>query len=227
MIILQRQGISVIAGILFLVVLAFSLSASAIDSVSAYALFNGKAILNIDGQKRMLNAGDTSREGLTLVSSTTKNAIIRIDGKEEIIGLNINPATEAMSIGSNNIAIGETVTLNMDGRGFFQAEGEINGQSVTFLVDTGANTVAMSFSTATGLGIDYESGIPSIASTANGLTGMYRVQLEKVTVGTIEVSNVDAAIIQDPGPTEILLGMSFLSNVEMNRVGSTMELIQR
>lgn len=181
----------------------------------------------IDGEKRMLNAGDTTREGLTLVSSTTESAVIRINGKDEVLGLDINPTTEAMAIGSDAAAIGETVRLNMDGRGFFHAEGEINGQSVTFLVDTGANSVAMNFSTARRLGIDFESGTQSIASTANGLTGMYMVILEKVTVGSIEVDNVQAAIIQDPGPAEILLGMSFLSNLEMNRIGSTMELIQR
>lgn len=207
--------------------LFFSVSASAINSISVYALFNNKAILVIDGEKRMLNAGDTTREGLTLVSSTTESAVIRINGKDEVLGLDINPTTEAMAIGSDAAAIGETVTLNMDGRGFFHAEGEINGQSVTFLVDTGANSVAMNFSTARRLGIDFESGTQSIASTANGLTGMYMVILEKVTVGSIEVDNVQAAIIQDPGPAEILLGMSFLSNLEMNRIGSTMELIQR
>jgi len=207
--------------------LFFSVSASAINSISVYALFNNKAILVIDGEKRVLNAGDTTREGLTLVSSTTESAVIRINGKDEVLGLDINPTTEAMAIGSDAAAIGETVTLNMDGRGFFHAEGEINGQSVTFLVDTGANSVAMNFSTARRLGIDFESGTQSIASTANGLTGMYMVILEKVTVGSIEVDNVQAAIIQDPGPAEILLGMSFLSNLEMNRIGSTMELIQR
>ena len=207
--------------------LFFSVSASAINSISVYALFNNKAILVIDGEKRVLNAGDTTREGLTLVSSTTESAVIRINGKDEVLGLDINPTTEAMAIGSDAAAIGETVRLNMDGRGFFHAEGEINGQSVTFLVDTGANSVAMNFSTARRLGIDFESGTQSIASTANGLTGMYMVILEKVTVGSIEVDNVQAAIIQDPGPAEILLGMSFLSNLEMNRIGSTMELIQR
>lgn len=207
--------------------LFFSVSASAINSISVYALFNNKAILVIDGEKRVLNAGDTTREGLTLVSSTTESAVIRINGKDEVLGLDINPTTEAMAIGSDAAAIGETVRLNMDGRGFFHAEGEINGQSVTFLVDTGANSVAMNFSTARRLGIDFESGTQSIASTANGLTGMYVVILEKVTVGSIEVDNVQAAIIQDPGPAEILLGMSFLSNLEMNRIGSTMELIQR
>lgn len=225
--ILHRDMTKVIVTLLSVSAAIFSASTFAIKSVSAYALFNDKAILVIDGQKRMLKAGDTSKEGLTLVSSTTKSAVVRIDGKEETIGLTINPTTEAMSIGSEATAIGETVTLNMDGRGFFHAEGEINGQSVTFLVDTGANSVAMNFSTARQLDIDFESGRPSIASTANGLTSMYVVTLDKVSIGPIEVDNVQASIIQDPGPAEILLGMSFLSNLEMNRVGSTMELIQR
>ena len=225
--ILQRPVTQIIVALLLVSTAFVSIPALAIKTVSAYALFNDKAILMIDGQKRILNAGDTSQEGLTLVSSTTKSAVIRIDGKEEAIGLTINPATEAMSIGSDATPYAETVTLNMDGRGFFHAEGEINGQSVTFLVDTGANSVAMNFSTARQLDIDFESGRPSIASTANGLTRMYAVTLDKVTIGPIEIDNVQASIIQDPGPAEILLGMSFLSSLEMNRVGSTMELIQR
>ena len=225
--ILQRPVSQIIVALLSVSAALFSTAALAIKSVSAYALFNDKAILLVDGKKRMLKAGDTSQEGLTLVSSSTTSAVIRIDGKEETIGLSINPTTEAMSIGSSSSAIGETVTLNMGGRGFFHAEGEINGQSVTFLIDTGANSVAMNMSTARQLDIDYESGRPSIASTANGLARMYSVTLDKVSIGPIEVDNVQASVIQDPGPAEILLGMSFLSNLEMNRVGSTMELIQR
>ena len=218
----------IITALLLVSATFFSIPASAIKSLSVYALFNNKAILIIDGQKRMMKAGEISQEGLMLVSSTTKSAVIRIDGKEETIGLNINPATEEMSVGSeNNVSIGETVTLSMGGGGFFHAEGEINGKAVMFLVDTGANTVAMNVSTARSLDIDYEAGRKSIASTANGNVMMYRVILEKVSVGPIEVDNVQAAVIQDPGPADILLGMSFLSNLEMNRVGSTMELIQR
>jgi len=214
--------------LLFISAMFFSLSASAIKSVSVYALFNGKAILLIDGQKRILKEGDTSKEGLTLVSSTTKKAVIKINGRDETLGLNINPATEAMSIGSeNSVSIGETVTLNMGGGGFFHAQGEINGNAVSFLVDTGANTVAMNMSTARSLGIDYESGKKSIVGTANGNVRSYIVILDKVSIENIEVDNVVASVIQDPGPSEILLGMSFLSYLEMNRAGSTMELIQR
>ena len=226
--ILRSYASIMITVLLFISAMLFSLSASAIKSVSVYALFNGKAILFIDGQKRILKAGDTSKEGLTLVSSTTKKAVIKINGKEETLGLSINPTTEAMSIGSeNSTSLGETVTLSMGGGGFFHAQGEINGNAVTFLVDTGANTVAMNMSTARSLGIDYESGRKSVVGTANGNVRSYIVTLEKVSIETIEVDNVVASVIQDPGPSEILLGMSFLSSLEMNRAGSTMELIQR
>jgi aspartyl protease family protein len=224
----RLSAASIIPTLLLVQAMLFSAPASAIKSVSVYALFNNGAILIIDGKKRMMKEGDISEEGLTLVSSTTNSAVIRIDGKEETIGLTINPATEPMSVGSeDSVTIAETVTLDMGRGGFFHADGEINGKSVRFLVDTGANTVAMNFTTARSLDIDYEDGIKSIAATANGNVRMYLVTLDKVSVGSIEVDNVQAAIIQDPGPSEILLGMSFLSHLEMKRVGSTMELIKR
>ena len=226
--ILMKNTRIIIAVLLFISAAFFTLPASAIKKVSVYALFNGKAILLIDGKKHILKAGETSKEGLMLVSSTTESAVIRINDKEEVLGLHINPTTEAMSIGSENLpSIGETVTLSMSGAGFFHAQGEINGNAVTFLVDTGANTVAMNMSTARRLGIDYESGRKSISGTANGNVRTFLVTLDKVSVEGIEVDNVLASIIQDPGPSEILLGMSFLSSLEMKRVGSTMELIQR
>jgi aspartyl protease family protein len=213
--------------LLYMSVMVFSMPASAVKSVSVYALFNGRAILLIDGKKRILKEGDTSQEGLTLVSSTTQNAVVKINGKEEILGLTINPTIEAMSLGSENIVpLDETVTLSMDGSGFFRASGEINGNAVTFLVDTGANTVAMNMSTARSLGIDYKSGRKSLVGTANGNVRSYLIKLDKISVESIEVDNVTASVIQDPGPSEILLGMSFLSSLEMKRVGSTMELIQ-
>ena len=226
--ILRSYASIMITVLLFISAMLFSLSASAIKSVSVVLAVKFSLYPALSCQKRILKAGDTSKEGLTLVSSTTKKAVIKINGSEETLGLNINPATEAMSIGSENSAsIGETVTLNIGGGGFFHAQGEINGNAVTFLVDTGANTVAMNMSTARSLAIDYESGRKSIVGTANGNVRSYIVTLDKVSIETIEVDNVVASVIQDPGPSEILLGMSFLSNLEMNRAGSTMELIQR
>ena len=175
----------------------------------------------------MLSAGDKTPEGLRLVSSSTESAVIEINGKQEVIGLTINPATGGMSAGVADINTNPSVTLEMGSGGFFHAEGEINNKPVTFLVDTGANSIAMNMSTAQELDIDYDKGRKQLASTANGLVPMYSVILEKVTVGPIEVDNVACAVIADPGPDGILLGMSFLSAVDMKREGGTMELIQR
>ncbi|MFW2439341.1 MAG: retropepsin-like aspartic protease family protein [Arenicellales bacterium] len=226
--IVKPQSNQIKAALLIVMGIFFSSQALAIKSISAYALFNGKAILSIDGKRHMLRAGETSPEGLKLLSSTTSAAVILIDGKEEVIGLSVNAANEAMHLGGDESpGYATTVTLNMGAGGFFHADGEINNKSVVFLVDTGANSVAMNASTARRLDIDFESGKKSLASTANGVTRMYSVVLDKVSVGAIEIDNVEAAVIQDPGPAGILLGMSFLSKLEMNRSGTTMELIQR
>jgi aspartyl protease family protein len=210
-----------------LMAILVSVPASAIESISVYALFNGQAILVIDGKKQMLRAGESSPEGLKLISSSTELAVVEIGGRREELGLHINPAKGPMTAGVADININPSVTLVSDDRGFFHAEGEINNRPVTFLIDTGANTVAMSQSMANSLDLDYQSGSRELVSTANGIAPMYAITLEKVTLGPIEVENVDCAVISDPGPAGILLGMSFLQAVDMVRQGNTMELTQR
>jgi len=202
--------------------------ALAIDTVSVYALFNHRAILVIDGRQRMLKAGETSPEGLTLVSSDTRKAIIEIDGVREALDLHIvysgGPVSEPDTGGSE--FDGNEVTLERSPSGFFYADGEINNRPVRFLVDTGANNIAMSASMARSLDIDFESGRKSLATTANGVVPMYLVRLDKVTVGSIELEDVETSIISDPGPNEILLGMSFLGQLEIEHRDDRMKLTQ-
>ncbi|MDH5710949.1 MAG: TIGR02281 family clan AA aspartic protease, partial [Gammaproteobacteria bacterium] len=45
-------------------------------------LFAGKAVVQIDGQRRVLAPGQTSPEGVKLVSADTKQAILEVDGKQ-------------------------------------------------------------------------------------------------------------------------------------------------
>ena len=56
---------------------------------------------------------------------------------------------------------------------------------------------------------------------------MYGVKLAKVQVGEITMHNVDAGIIEGNFPTETLLGMSFLGQLDMKREGEKLELRQR
>ena len=223
----SRKKLPNISGTLLLMMCLFlSLPASAIKSISVFALFNERAILVIDGNQHMLRSGQTSPEGVKLISSTTKSAIVEINGLQEEISLHIVPSIGPVSEpgDAEAEAYETTVTLEKSANGFFHAEGEINNKSVSFLIDTGANNVAMSASMARSLDIDFESGRKSLASTANGLVPMYEVVLEKVAVGSIELDNIPAAIISDPGPGEILLGMSFLGQLDVNHSGNTMVL---
>jgi aspartyl protease family protein len=52
-----------------------------------------------------------------------------------------------------------------------------------------------------------------VASTASGTVKGWRISLNSVKLGGIEVLGVDASVLEGEFPTEILLGMSFLNRV--------------
>ena len=67
------------------------------------------------------------------------------------------------------------------------------------------------------------AGRPAVTQTANGRAPAWRITLDRVKVGSIGLSNVDAIVIEH-GLNVALLGMSFLNRVEMRRDGETMVL---
>jgi aspartyl protease family protein len=76
------------------------------------------------------------------------------------------------------------------------------------------------------MGIDYRRGQPAMVSTANGMAPAYRVRLDTVRVGDLELNQVDA-LVQEQGLPIALLGMSFLNRIEMRRSGDQMTLVRR
>lgn len=194
----------------------------AADTVSIYALFNGKAILLVDGSRRVLKAGEESPEGIRLIGASTETdeAIIEINGKRRVLKLGV-------VVSSFNNSAPASTTLWASNNGFFHADGSINGVTVTFLVDTGANTIAMNSATARRIGLAYEKGQIGIATTASGYARVYRLTLDLVRVGEIELRNIEAGVIDGPQPDTPLLGMSFLGRLEMRRDGDKMELIKK
>ena len=209
--------------IIFLILGIAAVSAPrAADTISIYALFNGKAILLVDGSRRVLKVGDESPEGIRLISASTETdeAVIEINGKRSVLKLGV-------VVSSFNNSTPASATLWAGDRGFFHADGSINGVSVTFLVDTGANTIAMNSATARRIGLAYEKGQAGIATTASGYVRVYRLTLDLVKVGEIELRNIEAGVIDGPQPDTPLLGMSFLGRLEMRRDGDKMELIKK
>jgi aspartyl protease family protein len=110
------------------------------------------------------------------------------------------------SVDSNGAAM---VVLEQDRNGHYEAEGQINGQAVTFLVDTGATDVALPESTARALGLDFGPKVQVM--TAAGPATAWLTRLDEVTVGGIRRRNVRASITSGEFDG-ILLGMSFLKH---------------
>jgi aspartyl protease family protein len=74
------------------------------------------------------------------------------------------------------------------------------------------------------LGVNFRRGRKGAASTAGGMVSAYHVPLEKLTIGNITLHQVEATVVIGDFPSEILLGNSFLSRVEMSEEEGVMVL---
>ncbi|HXF15773.1 MAG TPA: TIGR02281 family clan AA aspartic protease [Burkholderiales bacterium] len=206
----------VLAGLVLLCAPAWALD------VSVVALFPGKAMLIIDKSKpRTLRAGETYA-GVTLVSSTSDEAVISVNGKEQRLHIG-EGVYSALSVQNQHA----TVALTPDKNGHFISSGSINGASVSFLVDTGATMVAMNVDEARRAGVNYLAGERGVSQTANGITPIYRVKLAQVTLGDITLRDIDGVVHENSALPMVLLGMSFLGKLEMRRDGDSLILAKR
>jgi aspartyl protease family protein len=198
----------------------FRTTAYAAD-VNVVGLADNAAILVIDGGKpRLLRVGQT-REGVRLISVRGDHAIVEIDGEQQELPLRDN------SYAPPRKGARSSVVLAPNSQGHYLILGTINGASVHFLVDTGASMVSMDASHALSAGIDYLSGQKGVASTANGLATVYRVKLDTVQVGDITLTNIDGIVHADARLPFVLLGMSFLTQLNMRRDNDNLMLERR
>lgn len=223
--VITRLFISVCALVSTLPVVAMS---SGPEKVTVMALMRDTAILMIDGERRVLRAGQTSPEQVTLIRADTSSAVVTINGREETLfsGMVVTPVVSER----DNVEADQddsNVVLWQEGDGFFRADGTIDGHEVRFLVDTGANIVALNEETALAAGIDLAKGRLGVATTASGEARMVRVFIKELKIGNLTAYDVEAGVIYGRFPLEPLLGQSFLSSVKMNRDGTRLELEPR
>lgn len=213
---------------LFLVFMVFCYSCIAWATgtqIKLIALFESKAMLSINGKNKTLKEGD-SFSGVTLISVDTKQAIVEVNDNQQVLELGV-------AILSNSLAAAprrenkKSATLWADDSGFFFANGVIDGKSMRFLVDTGANIVALSSAAADSLGLEYKNAPRSYASTASGNAIMHEITIKKMNVEGLELYNIKAGVIIGSFPEVPLLGMSFLGELDMQRTGEKMELKKR
>lgn len=198
---------------------------AAATDVVVVGLFANKAVVVIDGGKpRTLSVGQTTPEGVRLISADSESATFEIDGRRETL----RPGQQGVYAASAPESSGrKKIVLTADSRGHFFTVGTINGVSTRFMVDTGATAISLSSEEAKRTGVNYLGGTKVLTQTANGVVPVYRVRLDAVEIGGITLTNVDAIVIEGGRLPMALLGMSFLNRMEMRRQGDTLTLIQR
>lgn len=203
-----------------MVVCGFS-SAFAVGSVEVQALMSDAAVLRIGNQQRMLRNGQRSPEGVLLVNADTRRAIIEIDGQRKELTL-------SQRISGNFVAADTSeVRIERNANAQYLTTASINGRLTTVLVDTGANTVALSGTQAAALGIAYHRGTPTQVGTASGVAKAYAVQLDSIAVGGVSVPYVPAVVIEGDFPPVTLLGMTYLQRVGMREENGALFLKQK
>lgn len=103
--------------------------------------------------------------------------------------------------------------------GHFVTKADINGTSVTVLVDTGATAVALSYEDAQDVGLhpsNLDFTVP--VSTANGIARAAQVKIDRITIDNVKVEDVDALVLPEGALQGTLLGMTFLSRLVSFRV---------
>lgn len=107
------------------------------------------------------------------------------------------------------------IVLRANASGHYIAEGRINGQAVTFMLDTGASDVSIPASLAERLAL--EPGREVRYQTANGMVTGYATTLARVSLGPIEQLDVRGSINPRMDGDRVLLGMSFLGDLAFSQ----------
>ena len=194
------------------------------DSVMLTGTIGSRAILIVTGGAPKTVAVGETYQGVRLLSVQPDQAQVEVGGKR--VGLRMDSPVSVGGGGGGGGGGGTRIVLPVDSRGHFMAAGAINGRPVSFMLDTGATTVGMSAADATRIGLDYQKGQPVRMNTANGVAQGFRVRLNSVRVGDVEVYDVEAIVSPQPMPF-VLLGNSFIGRFSMRRDSDQMVLEKR
>lgn len=95
----------------------------------------------------------------------------------------------------------------------FMGLGEINGKTVSFLADTGASIVVVPERLALGLGLKRGRMMP--VKTGGGVVANYTTVIDAITLGQIQLRNIEATINPAMQEDFVLLGMTALGMLEV------------
>jgi aspartyl protease family protein len=191
--------------------------------VNVVGLFSGKAVLVINsGKPKTLSVGQSSTEGVKLLAADSSKAVLEIEGKRKELGMGA-----AVSVAGSASSAPGSVVLYADSAGHYFTEGQINGATLKFLMDTGATAISMNSGDAKYAGIDYKNGNRLQMQTASGVVDAYHVVINTLKLGTVVMHQVDAVVLEGGSPSVVLLGMTALNRLEMKHEGIALTLTKK
>jgi len=132
-------------------------------------------------------------------------------GREAFVAFQQGPEPVQVETNTKNNDAGGYVRIRSDRSGHYVSDLDFNGRRFRAIVDTGATLVALRYEDARALGLITPTDRFDIrVSTANGTARAKRVTLRSVRLGSIEIQNVEAMVLDEGALAQNLLGMSFL-----------------
>jgi aspartyl protease family protein len=127
---------------------------------------------------------------------------------------------------SENPAPGNITRITADRSGHYISDIEVNGRTLSAMVDTGASLVALRYEDARALGLVFPGDRFDVGvRTANGTGRARPVRLRSVRLGAVSISDVEAIVLEEGALATNLLGMSFLKRLSRYEMrGSTLVL---
>lgn len=202
-------------------VLCLLLPASVGAELRVQGLFEGRALFELDGERFLLRDGETGPDGMRLLRATSRAAIVEYQGRRQELTLERGRFAGVYQRAQPELRIPP------DPQGGYFVRGLINGQTVSFVVDTGATLITLSDTEAQRLNLPLTGGAEVPVETAAGRVAGRRILLERVSVGGLDLNRVEAVVLPGDRPVTALLGMSFLSRVDMRNEGSMLVLQAR
>lgn len=132
-----------------------------------------------------------------------------------------NPNRDPQSSVSSS---GTEVRLKQNRQGHYVTTGIINNEPVIFLLDTGATDVSIPYELAERLAL--QPGARQRVRTANGTIMVASTRIRELSIGDIQLYNIDANLNPGMRGNEILLGMSALKQLEFTQKGEWLILRQ-
>jgi aspartyl protease family protein len=211
------RGLCVVIAVLLM---GFVREAIAHDVALAGLMGSRAALLVVNGGKpQTVQLGKASFEGVEVIRiSPPSEVVVKVGSDQRTLRL----GEQALRL----VGVRPQLLLEADAQGHFFVEGAVNGAPMRFLIDTGATLLSMSRADAIRARLDLDNAQPITTMTADGPVRSWKVRADEVRVGGVIVQKVDVSVLEASLPM-VLLGMSFLTRVELRQDGRQMTLTTR